>query len=375
MKKVISLILVLVMCLSLCACGKSDACTCDCAQCADCEKKTHSHDKITVQGSSEQEAVLETDMRKIEFPEPVLLAEDQKVRVELIRFFEEDSPYKHVGKYVAMQITNKADYEIGVRLENLAVGGSAVEASYPNAQMPNLLSGETTTYYFEIMDTFKNTLDSLDSLYTLKGRFEVLRRTGNSSYADAYELPFSVEDSLNGGIASSGGTSSVETKKEYVLGDTVATDMAEFTLNEFLFRKGLATYSENSGNVNIDDLYLPDAGMMFATSKFTIRNLSGESYQLHSTIRIYVDYNNGYRYSSKEGHDSYLRHGKGIWKITGNGGGRGQFADLSPLMSDDVDMYIPVPQLVETDTQAPLCIIAELPTSNGSTQEFIYRIR
>jgi len=41
MKKIISLVLVLAICMSLCACGKSDACSCDCAQCAQCEKKTH----------------------------------------------------------------------------------------------------------------------------------------------------------------------------------------------------------------------------------------------------------------------------------------------------------------------------------------------
>lgn len=370
MKKGISLVLVLVMCLSLCACGKSNTCTCDCPQCALCEQKTQSNGVADgTQESSVTADEMENGKRKIVFPEPVLLAEDDKVRVELVSFFEEDSPDKHVGKYISLKMTNKADYEIGIRLKNIAVDGSAVECSYPRAETPNLLAGETTTYYLEIMDSFKNTLDSLDSLYTLKGRFEVLRRTGNSTYKDAYEVPFSVEDGLNGG------KSPVDTKKEYALGDTVSTDMAEFTLNEFVFRKGLLTYSEKNGKVNVNDLYSPDEGMVYATSKFTLCNLSGESYKVHSAIRFYVDYNNGYRYSTKEGHDSFLGHSKGVWKITGNGGGNGHWAELSPLMSGDFDMYIPVPQMVESDTEAPLCVIAELPTSNGSTQEFIYRIR
>lgn len=197
MKKVISLILVFVMCLSLCACGQSNACTCDCAQCAQCEKKTQSHDAVeTTQVSSVTATEMENDKNQIVFPEPVLLAEDKIVRVELISFFEEDSPYKHIGKYVTMKFTNKADYEIGVWLKNLAVDGNAVECSYPGAQKPTLLPGETTTYYLEILDTFKNALDSVEQLYTLKGRFEVLERTGSNSYKNSYEIPFSVASSL-----------------------------------------------------------------------------------------------------------------------------------------------------------------------------------
>lgn len=364
MKKIVSLVLVFVLCLSLCACGKSDGCSCNCAQCAQCEKKTHTHEEVL----SATMAEIEDGKRKIVFPEPLFLAEDQKIRVELIRFFEEDSPYKHIGKYVTMKFTNKADYEIGVRLENLFVDGNAADYIY-SGSAPNILPGETATYHFEIMDTFKNTLDSLDQLYTLKGRFKVMRRTGTNHYADAYEVPFSVEEAPNGA------TSPVEAKKEYVPGDTVSTDMAEFTLNEFVFRKGLATYSEQGKKVNIDDLYLPENGMVFATSKFTLCNLSGESYNVHSSIQFYVDYNDGYRYSTRDRHSSYLSHSKGIWKMTGNGAGSGYFAELSPLMRSSYDIYIPVPQMIETDTSTSLCIIVELPTSNGGKQEFAFRIR
>ena len=366
MKRILSLALALAMCLSLCACGTGNTCTCDCAQCAQCEQKNHSH------GSDSQSSVTakktENGKSKIEFPDPVLLAEDDKIRVELISFFEEDSPYKHIGKYVTMKFTNKADYEIGVRLENLFVDGNAADYIY-SGSAPNILPGETTTYHFEIMDTFKNTLDSLDQLYTLKGRFKVMRRTGTNHYADAYEVPFSVEEAPNGA------TSPVEAKKEYVPGDTVSTDMAEFTLNEFVFRKGLATYSEQDKKVNIDDLYLPENGMVFATSKFSICNLSRESYKVHSTVQMYVDYLDGYRYGTKDGHVSYFTHSKGIWKMTGNGGGTGHWVELSPLMSSDCDIYIPVPQRVESDSEAPLCIIVELPVSSGGMKEFVYRIR
>lgn len=193
MKKGLSMILVLAMCLALCACGNSDSCTCDCPACAQCEKKAQNIAESTTEISASAE---ENSGNKIVFPEPVLLAEDNTVRVELISFFEEKSPYKDIGKYVALKFTNKAAYEIGVDLENLAVENIAVDCSYQNAQIPKLLPGETTTYFIEIRDTFHNALDSLNLLYTLKGRFEVMERTGSNTYKDAYELPFSVAATL-----------------------------------------------------------------------------------------------------------------------------------------------------------------------------------
>lgn len=193
MKKGLFSILVLAMCLTLCACGNGDSCTCDCPQCAQCEKKTQS----IVESSKETSVSTEENGRnEIVFPEPMLLAEDSTLRVELISFFEDISPYKDIGKYVALKFTNKATFEIGVRLENLAVDGYSVDCSYHNARIPNLLPSETTTYFIEIRDNFKNALDSLDLLYSLKGRFEVMERTGENSYKYAYEIPFSVSATL-----------------------------------------------------------------------------------------------------------------------------------------------------------------------------------
>lgn len=198
MKKVISLILVAIMCLSLCACGRTNACTCDCAQCAQCEKKTHVHEAEEItQEPSGSATEQEDNGNKIVFPEPVLLAEDNKIQIELVSFIQEESPWKDIGKYVTLKMTNYADYEVGVRLENLAVNNESADASYSAGDTPNILPGETTTYFIEIRDAFNNALDSLDQLYTLKGRFKVSRRTGTNSYTDAYEIPFSVPKSMN----------------------------------------------------------------------------------------------------------------------------------------------------------------------------------
>lgn len=221
MKKIISLVLVLAICLSFCACGKSDACTCDCPQCALCEQKAHSHETVNVSMDALGTTVEQDhNGNKIVFPEPVLLAEDNKVRIELVSFVQEESPWKDIGKYVSLKFTNYADYEIGVRLENLAVNNESADASY--RESPNILPGETTTYFIEIRDAFNHALDSLDQLYALKGRFEVLRRTGTNSYTNAYEIPFSIPDALNN---RSDGTSSISETASIYYGKWQVTEV------------------------------------------------------------------------------------------------------------------------------------------------------
>ena len=82
MKKILSLALALAMCLSLCACGTGNTCTCDCAQCTDCEKKTQIADVTNADDAS----AAEKNDNVIEFETPVVVAEDEYLRVELVKF-------------------------------------------------------------------------------------------------------------------------------------------------------------------------------------------------------------------------------------------------------------------------------------------------
>ena len=148
--------------------------------------------------------------------------------------------------------------------------------------------------------------------------------------------------------------------------------MAEITLTSFEFRKGLLTYSTAGNDVSINDTYIPDEGMVFAMSEFSLRNLSKETFSIYNTIHFTVDYNDGYRYTG-EGHNRYLSHTKGVWTFY-DGGGKGQQAKLDPLMNAEYKVFIPVAQLVEDNAQTSLRIVVTLP-STGGDQEFVYRIR
>ena len=173
MKKIFSLILAFVMCLSLCACGK----------------KTQS-DGATTQRPSET-AAEESNENKIAFPEPLLLAEYDHIRVELVAIFENDSVKGENNvphKFLSLKCSNTADYEISVTLRNLSIDGVTVGCIYYMSE-PSLLPGETTTFLIYIHDGFYNGLDSLEELYKLKGRF-YLYSAGNISE----EIPFSIED-------------------------------------------------------------------------------------------------------------------------------------------------------------------------------------
>ena len=196
MKKIISLILALVMCLLLCACSK--ACDCGCAYC--CGENAGNANEISTQPQMEPEENV-TNADRIEFSEPVLLAEDDKVSVELIAFFQEDSNSSEGAvkdKYITLKFHNKTDYEIGIFLENLSIEGDVVDITYHKAKNPELLPGESLTHFFKIHYAFGDPLNSMENLYQFKGRVEVSRRTGMSYYEDSYEIPFSVENALNG---------------------------------------------------------------------------------------------------------------------------------------------------------------------------------
>ena len=146
MKRGMSLVLALVLCLSLCACSKE--CDCGCAQC--CGENVKNIIETSVLPSQEPEEGI-TNPDRIEFSEPVLLAECEEISIELVAFFQEDSDNNGVkDKYISLKFHNKADYEMDIRLIHLSVDGEAADCTYHNALTPKLLPGESLTYYFEI---------------------------------------------------------------------------------------------------------------------------------------------------------------------------------------------------------------------------------
>lgn len=166
----------------------------------------------------------------------------------------------------------------------------------------------------------------------------------------------------------------VEPEAEYAqIGETVETDVMEFTLTGFnyvyhLNPKTLSEKENNSGGS-----LGPGKDMVFANPEFTVRNLSKESLDMRDIIQFTVDYNGGYLYNNENAW-AYLVDAPGIYWQSYGSTGRGNKLSLSPLETETYDIYIPAINLVETDTESSLVLQVILPTSDG-TQEVLYTIR
>ena len=187
MKKVMAFILVLTICLSLCACGQSNTCTCDCAQCAQCEKKTQNieiTDDSHTDGASEE---AEPKENVIEFESPIVVAENEYVRIEVIRFYQEYRSWKGsypntadstvedaaLEKFLVFKYCNKSDQALVVQMDDMYLGSDG--ASYHSISSPSveIAEGKNNLGTFLVRTGEKETLKSMEELYYLDGPFYV----------------------------------------------------------------------------------------------------------------------------------------------------------------------------------------------------------
>jgi hypothetical protein len=201
MKKIISLVLVLAICLSLCACGKSDTCPYDCDQCAEYEKQAQAAEtKVPADATSDSETVEQND-NVIEFETPIVVAEDENLRVELVKFYQEYRCWTEKGypnnansttegatfeKFVVFKFCNKSDHTLSVRLSDIYLGSDGADY-FPidGSSSIETASGKNVLGSFLIRTGEKEALKSMDDLYSLDGDFYIY-------FADAVRCSFSI---------------------------------------------------------------------------------------------------------------------------------------------------------------------------------------
>lgn len=138
---------------------------------------------------------LSTDKR-IDFSEPILLFEDESVRLEAVAFYQEsqkdwDGPATH-KEYITIRFHNKADYEIMCFPDQFYIGNEKVKWGYVEGT-PDILSGKVANYSFRVKNSNDDSLDSIEELYQLNGRFEVFRYENNRLSNRSY-IPFSMSE-------------------------------------------------------------------------------------------------------------------------------------------------------------------------------------
>ena len=228
MKKIVSLVLVLVICLSLCACGNSDACNCDCAQCAQCEKKAEDRADSVSETAEQNENV-------IEFKTPIVVAEDENLRVELVEFYQEYRLWKQgypyaadsttkgatLEKIVVFKFCNKTDHTLRVAMSDAYLGNDGANIfNVDSGHSDDVAAGKNILKDFLVMTDKEETLKSIKELYSLDGDFTVWHKGEDGVLRKNYELKFSIPNGMSGHS-----TDSVSLENSIYLGKWQVTDI------------------------------------------------------------------------------------------------------------------------------------------------------
>lgn len=214
MKKIVSLVLVLAICLSLCACGKSDVCPYDCDQCAEYEKKT----QIADSADSGDASVAEKNDNVIEFETPIVIAEDENLRVDVVKFYQEYRYWEENGypnnansttegatleKFVVFKFINKTDHTLSVRLSDIYLGSDGADYYAIGSSSTEVAAGKNVLGDFLIRTGEKKSLNSMEDLYSLDGDFYIYHKGEDGVLRNGYELDFSIPNGMNIGSTES----------------------------------------------------------------------------------------------------------------------------------------------------------------------------
>ena len=210
MKKIVSLVLVLAICLSLCACGKSDTCPYDCDQCAEYEKQAQAAE--TANPTSDAEVAAQDD-NVIEFETPIVIAEDENLRVEVVKFYQDYVTWTTNGnpsskkadattegatfeKFVTFKFCNKTDHALRIELEEFYLGSDSAFSA--NAYISERVSaGKNALREYIVQTNEKETLKSMEELKSMDGDFYVWHVGDDDVSRDRYRLKFSIPNGMN----------------------------------------------------------------------------------------------------------------------------------------------------------------------------------
>ena len=184
-------------------------------------------------------------------------------------------------------------------------------------------------------------------------------------------------------LAACGGKSSTET---YKLGDTVSTDIFEFTLSVAEYTVALEntngdtyfTAKEYDAEDDKDNPYVAPTGHTYVAFSYTVKNLDRASNEFHNGSFATVKYD-GKKYSTiEEGayfryEDSTVLNSSGTPKTEYIGWYKNPSRNFLLLTGEKITRraYIDIDANI-TDLTESVEIIVEVPTSEGKTESFTY---
>lgn len=197
MKRIITGLLALCICISLCGCSSKQN-----------QTKANNNYAVSVPEASEQ-----SNNNVIEFETPIVVAEDETLRVELVKFYQEYRCWNENGypltadsstkgatleKFVVFKFYNKCDQDLYIEMESVYLGSDGAYCLSLESSAKKPVAGKNVTGHYLVQTSEKETLASMDELYSLDGEFEVFYQGEDGVLRNRYELKFSIPNALNG---------------------------------------------------------------------------------------------------------------------------------------------------------------------------------
>ena len=192
MKKSLVFLLILSICLSLYGCSAG-------------EKKTNNNH---VEFSSAPTGLNNV----IAFETPVVIAEDEYIRVELLKFYQDYYLYGAAGsikadpswegatleKFMVLKLYNKCDHELSVSIADIYLGNDGASYYLLDANVsPD--AGKNITRTYMVRTGEKEAVKSMEELYSCEGEFFIIHNYEDGTQKNPHTLKFSIPSALGKG--------------------------------------------------------------------------------------------------------------------------------------------------------------------------------
>lgn len=100
-----------------------------------------------------------------------------------------------------------------------------------------------------------------------------------------------------------------------------------------------------------------DDGMLFMEIKYTVRCTYSNEFEIPGGVQMTINYGDSYQFGTEAGKYCYYRelNGTGHYELSATRG-KGFPMTLSPLTEGEYAVYIPVAEVLSTDTETPMTI-------------------
>ena len=215
MKRKITVFLILSICLSLYG----------------CKNKPNKENADTNHVVCSPEVSVQNENNVIEFKEPIVVAEDEYVRVELLKFYQEYYIWSDFGgahgtpekvssstegstleSLVVFKFYNKSDHKLRLYMDNIYLGNDGASL-YLMAAKVNPDAGKNTTAPYLIRTGELLSLQAMEELYSFEGEFLITHEYEDGTKKNPHTLKFSIPAAIDG--ARDGDSANDKTNSQY----------------------------------------------------------------------------------------------------------------------------------------------------------------